>query len=73
MSFYEAFLAEMDKVTVMADAPATAVVGVCIRAAKRAQMVVDGEGVSPGPWTVSATNPGVQPDPPEIDGGQADG
>lgn len=60
--FYEAFLVEMDKVTVKADAPAVAVVGVCTRAAKRAQMVVNGEPVSDGPWTVSATNPGTTPD-----------
>lgn len=62
MNFYEAFMAELDKVTVMADAPAAAVVGVCTRAAKRAQMVMDGEQVSDGPWTVSATNPGTSPD-----------
>lgn len=63
MDFYEAFIAEMDKVTVMADAPAVAVVGVCTRAAKRAQTVVDGGTVSDGPWTVSATNPGTTPEP----------
>lgn len=62
MTFYEAFLAEMDKVTVKADAPAVAVVGACIRAAKRAQRVMDGESVSDGPWTVSATNAGTTPD-----------
>jgi hypothetical protein len=59
MNFYEAFLAEMDKVTVMADASAVAVVGACTRAAKRAQMVMDGEPVSDARWTVSATNPGT--------------
>lgn len=62
MTFYEAFLAEMNKVTVMADASAVAVVGACTRAAKRAQQVMDGETVSDGPWTVSATNPGTTPD-----------
>ena len=61
MRFYDAFLAEMDKVTVMADAPAAAVVGVCIRAAKRAQLVMDGEEVSAGPWEVSKDNPGTTP------------
>lgn len=60
MNFYEAFLAEMNKVTVKADAPAAAVVGVCIRAAKRAQMVMDGETVSPGPWVVSAEDSGAR-------------
>lgn len=62
MTYYEAFLTEMRKVKVMADAPAVAVVGACTRAAKRAQLVVDGETVSDGPWTVSATNPGTTPD-----------
>lgn len=61
MTFYEAFLAEMDKVTVRADAPATAVLGVCIRAAKRAQMVMNGEPVGTGPWIVSAEDSGTRP------------
>lgn len=60
-SFYDAFKAELDKVTIEADAPATAVVGVCLRAALRAQRVIDGEPVSDGPWVVSATNPGIEP------------
>ena len=59
MSFYEAFLAEMDKTTITADAPAVAVVGACIRAAKRAQMVVDGEMVSAGPWLIDRESSGA--------------
>lgn len=55
--FYEAFLTELGKVTVKADAPAVNVVGACIRAAKRAQMVMDGEAVSPGPWTIDGSTP----------------
>lgn len=65
MNFYEAFLAEMEKVTVFAEAPATAVVGACTRAAKRAQMVMDGESVSAGPWVVSASTFGTSPLTPE--------
>lgn len=48
--FYEAFKAELDKVTIKADAPAAAVVGECLRAAKRAQIVLNGGTVSPGPF-----------------------
>lgn len=44
--FYEQFKVELDKVTIKADDPAAAVVGMCIRAAKRAQMVLDGEHVA---------------------------
>lgn len=50
MTFYEAFKIELDKVTIKATAPAAAVLGECLRAAKRAQMVMDGEQVSPGPF-----------------------
>lgn len=59
--FYEAFLAEMDKVVVMADAPAVAVVGACTRAAKRAQMTIDGAEVSAGPWIVGPEDTGAGP------------
>ncbi len=59
--FYEAFISEMDKVIVMADAPAVAVVGACTRAAKRAQMTIDGAQVSPGPWLVGPEDTGAGP------------
>lgn len=42
-SFYEAFTSELDALTIMADAPAAAVLGECTRAAKRAQMWLDGD------------------------------
>ena len=42
-SFYAAFMREMEAITIKADAPAAAVVGECIRAAKRAQMWIDGD------------------------------
>ena len=54
--FYNAFLVEIRKVKIEAFAPATAVLGACLRAAKRAQMVVDGEEVAPGPWVLTATS-----------------
>lgn len=54
VSFYEQFKIELDKVKILGDAPAAAVVGECLRAAKRAQMVVDGEEVSPGPFVIEA-------------------
>ena len=40
---YEAFIAEVEALTIRADMPAVAVVGELTRAVKRAQMVVDGE------------------------------
>lgn len=43
--FYEAFIAEMDAITIMADMPAAAVVGECTRAAMRAQMKVEGQAL----------------------------
>ena len=43
MTFYERYIEELDAITIMADDSAAAVVGICTRAAKRAQMVVDGE------------------------------
>jgi hypothetical protein len=42
-AFYRAFLAEIDAVRLTADMGAAAVLGECTRAAKRAQMVLDGE------------------------------
>ena len=42
-AFYKAFIDEIDALTVKADDSAAGVLGVCTRAAKRAQMVVDGE------------------------------
>lgn len=43
MNVYEAFIAEVDALTIRADDRAVAVVGELTRAVKRAQMVVDGE------------------------------
>lgn len=40
---YEAFIAEMDALTILADESAVSVVGQLTRAVKRAQMVADGE------------------------------
>lgn len=51
----------MDKVVVMNDAPAVAVIGACQRAAKRAQMVLDGVVVSQGPWIVGPEDTGAGP------------
>jgi hypothetical protein len=42
-SFYEAFTQEVDAITIPADMPAVAVVGVMTRAAKRAQLIMDRE------------------------------
>jgi hypothetical protein len=40
---YEAFTQEVDALTITADMPAVAVVGIMTRAAKRAQLVMDEE------------------------------
>ncbi|AXC38703.1 hypothetical protein QCN37_gp79 [Arthrobacter phage Tatanka] len=42
-NFYEAFTQEVDALTIKADLPAAAVVGIMTRAAKRAQMIMDRE------------------------------
>lgn len=42
-NFYEAFTCEVDALNIQANFPAVRVVGILTRAAKRAQMVVDGE------------------------------
>lgn len=47
-NFYERFKAELDKVEITGSMPAAAVVGECLRAAKRAQMALDGTTQSDG-------------------------
>jgi hypothetical protein len=42
LDVYHRFIEELNAVTVMADIGAAAI-GICVRAVKRAQMVVDGE------------------------------
>jgi hypothetical protein len=42
-TFYEAFNQEVDALTIPADLPAVAVVGIMTRAAKRAQLIIDRE------------------------------
>ena len=42
-SFYERFVEELEALTIMGDDPAAHVVGLLTRAAKRAQMVFDGD------------------------------
>ena len=43
LDVYHRFIEELDAVTLMADIGAADAVGICVRAVKRAQMVVDGE------------------------------
>ena len=43
ITFYELFIQEVDALTIMADASVVHVVGELTRAAKRAQLVADGE------------------------------
>lgn len=63
MNFYERFILELDALTIKADMPAAAVCGELIRAAKRAQMVVDGElpPVSERAHVVTNGLPYIQP------------
>lgn len=42
-SFYDLYIAEIDALTITADMTAAQVVGICTRAAKRAELVHDGD------------------------------